>query len=303
MYKAVSYYLALPFIYFFSLLPLSVLYLLSDVLIFPLLYYVVRYRQKVVLTNLSNAFPEKSERERVAISKKYFRFLSDLFMETVKVFTISQKQLLQRISYSPEPEIMKKWFKEGRSYVFTLGHYGNYEWLATSLDLKLSHKGTGPYREMHNPYFDRLFLNSRQRFGTMVYPTHQTMKELIKMKGETIVVALANDQAAPPDRSYWTKFLNQDTSFFVGTEKIARNFNMGVIFLKISRVKRGYYSVSYELIADDLSQIPEGEIMRKHAKLLEEQILEKPEYWLWSHRRWKYKKPDGLDSGFSPRPS
>ena len=296
--QAISYYLTLPFLYFFSALPLKLLYFLSDVLVFPVLYYVAGYRKEVVRTNLLNAFPEKTDQERNAIEKKFYRYLSDLFVETIKVFTISKRELLKRMEYQPEPEAFSKWFREGRSYVLTLGHFGNYEWLGTSLDLGFTHKGTGPFRQMSNPYFNRLFLRSRSKYGTILYPTYQTVKEIVRLKGQPINVTLANDQAAPPKKSYWTTFLNQDTSFFVGTEKIARDFDMPVVFGKIQPKKRGYYKVSYEIISEHPAEAEPGEIMEKHARLLENQILEHPEFWLWSHRRWKHKRPDGVDVGF-----
>jgi KDO2-lipid IV(A) lauroyltransferase len=300
MMQAISYYLALPFIYFFSFLPLSVLYLISDILVYPVLYY-SGYRKKVVRTNLQNAFPEKTEKERRLIEKRFYRYLSDLFMETVKMFTISKKAITRRVRYAQESDILKEWFNESKSYVLTFGHYGNYEWVAITLDLGFSHKGTGPYHEMTNSYFNRLFLKSREKFGSILYPTYETTRRIIAYQGTPINVALANDQSAPPDKSYWTTFLNQDTSFFVGTEKIAQRYNMPVLFMEISRVKRGYYEINYKIISEDPQSLKEGEIMEQHARLLEEQIRRKPEYWLWSHRRWKHKKPDGVEKGFSPR--
>ncbi|WP_304236212.1 lysophospholipid acyltransferase family protein [Jiulongibacter sediminis] len=296
--KAIAYYLSLPFIYFFSFLPFPVLYVLSDILVFPLLYYVTGYRRKVVFTNLQNSFPDKSEKELREIEKKFYRYLADLFMETVKFFTISESELKRRYVFR-NPEIADQWYEEGRNIVYTLGHYGNYEWMALALDFAIKHRGKGPFREMSNPYFNQLFWRSRARFGTELYPTYKTMEAIRKPSEEPYLVALANDQSAPPDKSYWTTFLNQDTSFFVGTEKIAKTFNMPVLFAAISRVKRGYYEINFEVITHHPKEEPEGDIMEKHARFLENQILNKPEYWLWSHRRWKHKKPEGLEKGFS----
>lgn len=296
--KAVAYYVSLPFIYLFSCLPLRVLYFLSDVLIFPVLFYVTGYRRNVVYTNLKNSFPDKTEGELRVIEKKFYHYLGDLFMETVKFFTISKQELKKRYVFKNR-EIADQWYEEGRNIVYTLGHYGNYEWMALALDFALKHRGQGPFREMSNPYFNRLFWRSRSRFGTELYPTYKTMEAIRKPADEPFLVALANDQSAPPDKSYWTTFLNQDTSFFVGTEKIAKGFNMPVLFAAISRVKRGYYEINFEVITDEPKAEPVGEIMERHARLLEQQILAQPEYWLWSHRRWKHQKPAGLTKGFS----
>ncbi|MGR3809289.1 lysophospholipid acyltransferase family protein [Jiulongibacter sp. NS-SX5] len=298
--KAIAYYLSLPFIFGFSLLPFSIHYFLSDVLVFPVLFHLVGYRRKVVQKNLHNAFPEKTESELDSIEKEFYHYLSDLFVETVKFFTIRCRVLKERFKYI-NPEVTDDWFLDQRSFVLTLGHYGNYEWLAKTLDISFNHRGTGPYREMSNQYFDKLFLRARSRYGTMLYPTYKTMETLRKEHEEVYLVALANDQSAPADKAYWTTFLNQDTSFFVGTEKIARAFNMPVLFAKIERVKRGYYEVRFEVISENPVEEPEGAIMEKHAQLLEEQIKAKPAYWLWTHKRWKHEKPAGVTKGFSAK--
>lgn len=297
--QAIAYYLSLPFIYFFSLLPLPVLYFISDVLVYPVLYYVVGYRKKVVRTNLERSFPGKSQNELRQIEKKFYRFLSDLFMETVKFFTISKASLQRRFLISDDFTYFEKWFNENKSYVLTLGHYANYEWLALSLDFMGSHQGKGPFRKMSNPYFNDLFLKARSKFGTVLFPTYETMNELKKESPIPFNITLANDQSAPPKRAYWTTFLNQDTSFFIGTEKIAKDMEMPVVFANIERVKRGYYSVSFDLITEFPKQEETGVIMEKHARLLEKQIQKQPEFWLWSHRRWKHQKPKGLEKGFS----
>ena len=296
--KAIVYYFSLPFIYAFSYLPFRVLYLLSDTLVFPLLYHLTGYRRKVVFQNLKNSFPEKNEKELRDIEKKFYRYLADLFVETIKFFTISEKSLKKRYVFT-NSEIADRWYDQKKNIVFTLGHYGNYEWMGLALDFALKHRGKGPFREMTNPYFNRLFWHSRSRFGSELYPTYKTMENIRKPSEEPYLVALANDQSAPPDKSYWTTFLNQDTSFFVGTEKIAKTFDMPVLFAAISRVKRGYYEICFEVITDNPKIEPEGEIMEKHARLLEKQILDQPEYWLWSHRRWKHQKPKGITKGFN----
>jgi Kdo2-lipid IVA lauroyltransferase/acyltransferase len=289
--KAIVYYLVYPFIIFISILPLRLLYFISDVILYPLIYIILGYRKAVVRKNISNAFPEKSLAEQRSIEKKFYHFLCDLFIETLKCITISKSQLQKRCRIEVDTELTDKWYDEKRDFLITLGHYGNYEWLAALLDVEFKHLGTGPYHQMKNPYFNNLFKKMRSRFGTFMYPTFETYRLLQKGFDKTFFVTLANDQSAPPTKSYWTTFLNQDTSFFYGTEKIAKKYDMPVLFAKIRREKRGMYVVSFELITEYPQKEEPGFILEKHATLLEQQIKANPSFWLWSHKRWKHKKP------------
>ncbi|SOE19875.1 KDO2-lipid IV(A) lauroyltransferase [Spirosomataceae bacterium TFI 002] len=295
--KAVVFYLTVPFLYLFSILPLKVLYFLADILLFPLLYFVLGYRKKVVRGNLELSFPEKSVSEINKIEKEFYRHLADLFVEIIKMFTISEKALRKRMTFD-HLAIADKWFAENRSFVVTLGHFGNYEWLALSLDWLFPHLGAGPYHKMSNSYFDKLFFNARSRFGTQMFSTKETGSFLRSKKPKPFIVTLANDQSAPPLKSYWTTFLNQDTSFFLGTEKIARDLDMPVVFATIEKKDRGYYHTKLEVICEYPKEVPQGAILSKHAELLERDIKENPAQWLWTHRRWKHKKPANVVNGF-----
>lgn len=295
--KAVVFYLTVPFLYLFSILPLKVLYFLADILLFPMLYFVLGYRKKVVRGNLELSFPEKSVSEIDKIEKKFYRHLADLFVEIIKMFTISEKALRKRMTFDYLP-IAEKWFAENRSFVVTLGHFGNYEWLALSLDWLFPHLGAGPYHKMSNSYFDKLFFKARSRFGTQMFSTKETGSFLRSKKSKPFIVTLANDQSAPPLKSYWTTFLNQDTSFFLGTEKIARDLDMPVVFATIEKKDRGYYHTKLEVICEYPKEEPQGAILNRHAELLERDIQENPAQWLWTHRRWKHKKPANVVNGF-----
>lgn len=288
---AISYYLALPFIFFISILPFWVLYLISDFFLYPVLYLLLGYRKKVVRQNLINSFPERSLEDVIKIEKGFYHHLCDLFLETFKSLTISKKELDKRFVYEINEEQLNSWYADNKSFVMTLGHYGNYEWLAQTLGRKFKHIGTAPYHKLSNEYFDSLFYKLRIRFGTIMYPTKETYKKIAQGFGKPFNVALGNDQSAPPLKSYWTTFLNQDTSFFFGTEMIAVKFDMPVVFVYITKVKRGFYKVSFELITDKPKEEEKNSILEKHANLLEKQIQKEPEFWLWSHRRWKHKKP------------
>jgi KDO2-lipid IV(A) lauroyltransferase len=289
--KAISFYLAYPFLLGISILPFPVLYFISDHLLYPTLYLLLGYRKKVVRTNLINAFPNKSAADNMQIERRFYHYLCDLFVESLKGLTISKKDLSERCVYEFDFALTDKWYEQQRSFVMTLGHYGNYEWIAMTLDIAFKHKGTAPFHKIKNPYFNEMFRKMRMKFGTDMYPTYKTYKMIEKGYDEPFLVALANDQSAPPLTSYWTTFLNQDTSFFYGTEKIAVQFDMPVLFCEISRPKRGFYKATFKLIIENPKGEEANSTIEQHAKLLESQINEKPELWLWSHRRWKHKKP------------
>lgn len=298
MSKAIGYYLGIPFILLISILPLKVLYFFSDYLLYPVLYKLLKYRKKVVSENLRNSFPEKSKEELLEIEKKFFRFLCDLFVETVKGFTISNEELLKRVSHTPS-EFLEKWYSEGKDCIISVGHLCNYEWICRVLPKFTSYHVKVPYRKFTNPYFDRLFTKARGQLGVELFPTFDTFKELKKKSLKPYMLGLANDQSAQPNKAFWTRFLNQDTSFFVGTEKIAVSKNMPVVYAKLDYISRGRYHISFEELEANPKLINEGDILNKHARWLERDILTQPQYWLWSHKRWKHKMPENIGYGFN----
>ena len=295
--QAISFYLLFPFIRLISLLPLRVLYAISDFLVYPLLYHLLGYRKKVVRKNMRRVYPNRTDKELHIIEKKFYHYLSDLFMETIKGFSITYKELSERVTFS-DPDGFERVYRENPGVVITLGHVGNYEWLAQYFPRYMGVVMGVPYRKFTNPYFDRVFRSSRERGGATLFHTKMT-GEFIRSQKEKYLLVLANDQSAPADKSYWVKFLNQDTSFFEGTEKMARQLKFPVFFAKISATGRGKYAITFRLITEDPDQEPLGEILARHARFLEENIHEAPEYWLWSHKRWKHKKPEGFTYGFT----
>lgn len=295
--QAISFYLLYPLIRLFSLLPLGVLYFISDYLVYPVLYGVLGYRKKVVQENMRKVFPDKTEAERQAIERKFYHYLSDLFMETIKGFSLSYEELDKRITIT-NPDSFKKIYRENDGIVLTLGHVGNYEWLAQYLPQAMDITIAAPYRKFTNPYFDKAFKASRERGGGILFHTQNT-REFIRTQKNKYVLALANDQSAPAEKSYWVRFLNQDTSFFEGTEKMARQLKFAVVFVNIRVPERGKYTLTFQPITEDPVKEPLGAILGEHARLLEENIYQAPEYWLWSHKRWKHKKPAGFTYGFT----
>jgi len=292
---AAAFYIFYGLVWTITLLPLRILYAISD-LLYIILYHFVGYRKKVVRTNLKNAFPEKSDAERQNIEKKFYRHLSDMFVETVKLIHLSEKENRNRLKII-NPELLSRLYSEERDVIAVLGHYNNWEYL-NILPKYTDYKVISVYRPLKNKFFDKLIISFRTRYGHILTPMSSVIREIISHKNNnsrTFTALLSDQTPAKSDIHYWTKFLNQDTAVYLGAEKIATKYGMAVVFLNFKKVKRGYYSITYELICDNASGMPEHAITEAHVKRLEEIIREKPEYWIWSHRRWKHKKehPDG----------
>jgi Kdo2-lipid IVA lauroyltransferase/acyltransferase len=287
---------------FFSRFSLSFFYGFSSHVLFPLMFYVLKYRRSVVFSNLKAAFPNLDTLTLRKKEKAFYTYLADLFVETIMSFEISEKELLKHVEYQ-NVEILEKLYAEGKSVILTLGHIGNYEWMAQAFHLKLPHQCAVAYRKLKNKTFEKLFLDARGKYGTDMFPTEDTGLFLRKDHPRPFLLTLANDQSAQPDNCFWVKFLNQDTSFFVGTEKIAKKMNLPVVFAHVSVPERGKYVMRFELLTENPSQEPEGRIMKTHAAWLEQDILKQPENWLWSHKRWKHAMPTGSPYGFTTKPT
>jgi len=284
-----GYYIGLPFIYLLSLLPFPVLYALSD-LMYVVMFYVVKYRRDVVNANLRNAFPEKPEKEIQRISKAYYKYLCDLTLETFKTLTFTRKSALKHCRFH-DTEILKRLHAEGKSIVIVLGHYGNWEWAGSSMSLDTDYQLYVIYHPLTNKRFDKLIYDMRSRFGTKLIPMKNTLRDMIKNKAEVNATAFIADQTpSNPDNAYWTNFLNQDTPVFEGTEKIAKMLNYPVVFGNVKRIKRGYYEIFLEMLEEDPASTQYGDITELFTRRLEKEIIETPEIWLWSHRRWKHKR-------------
>ncbi|MDR2145095.1 MAG: lysophospholipid acyltransferase family protein [Tannerella sp.] len=278
------------FCWLLALLPLRCLYVISD-LMFVVVCYVMRYRRKVVLENLRNSFPEKSERERRQIARKFYRFLCDLIVETLKVANIDTPQIRRRIKYS-NPEIFDELYRKGKQILFVTGHYGNWEWLATLENTTPYHHAT-LYHPLESRFFDKFIYDLRTKYGTDAIPTFQAIRAINDYKYENRLTTLCflADQSPPRNAvHHWTTFLNQDTAVYQGVEKLAKRYNTAVLYYEIRRVKRGYYEVDVTPITENAAETFDMGITNQHVRLLEETIRRNPQYWLWSHRRWKHKR-------------
>jgi KDO2-lipid IV(A) lauroyltransferase len=288
--QAIGFYFALPFIYLLSILPFPVLYLLSD-FVFILIYYVFGYRRKVVTENLRNSFPEKSEKEISELEKRFYRYLCDLLLETFKTLSISKASMLKHCSMNENSKKkIQNYADERKSIILVLGHLGNWEWGGNSFSIECKQQLYVLYHPLENKYFNKLIIKMRTRFGTKLIAMKNTFRDMVANKNEINATAFIADQTPPPENAYWTKFLNQDTPVYQGTEKIARKLNYPVVFVNVQRISRGKYEMIAETLCENPSSTSDGEITELHTKKLEEEIRKNPETWLWSHRRWKHKR-------------
>lgn len=286
-YKLLVY----PILKGISLLPFPVLYRLSNFLYF-VLYHLAGYRKKVVRVNLQNSFPDKTDAWRRDVERKFYRHLTDMFLETFKGMSLSKEELLKRMTNNPQ-EIYDKAFAEGRSSIIVMSHKGNWEWVSMSAQLHAKQKAQCIYKQLKNPFFEKLTQGIRSKYGTILIPMEQTLRVLAGQSGMVTATAFIGDQNPSNGKNaYWTKFLNQDTAFMWGTEKIARKTNQEVWYLQVRKIKRGYYEAHTRLLCSNPAETKEGEITELLVRATEEDIMSQPENWLWSHRRWKYKKPD-----------
>ncbi|MEA4919227.1 lysophospholipid acyltransferase family protein [Proteiniphilum sp.] len=292
--KGIGYSLLYALVYILALLPFRILYILSDIL-YLVVYHVARYRRKLVRKNLKNTFPEKTEKSIEKIEKKFYRHLCDYFVETIKTLRLSDEEMRKRMKFE-NPEIIERLISNGKSCIVSLGHYGNWEWV-TSIGLQLtSDTELGlVYKKLHSRASDYLFRRIRSHFGAIPIEMKNVIRQMIRLQDqeEVMVIGFLSDQRpGPRQEKYWTTFLNQQTPVQVGMEKIARRLGNSVVYLDIEKVKRGYYVGKLFLISADASEEAEFSIIEKYMRKLEETTLREPAYYLWSHNRWKFKKPE-----------
>lgn len=288
--SALLYYLVILPI---SVLPFFILYRLSEFLYF-MFYYVFGYRKKVIMGNIQRSFPNKSEAEQKQICKLFYKHFSDLIVESIKTFTISQKEVQKRVVCN-NPELVDKYFEQNKSVIVTGGHYNNWEMLGVGIDMPLKHHVAGIYKPLTNKYFDKKMLQTRSRYGLEMVATKKVKQFFEDNKNKPFAIIFAVDQSpSNPESCYWTNFLNQETGVLFGAEKYAKEYNLPVLYGRINKVKRGHYSVDFFEVTNTPLETAHGEITEKFTRMLEKDINDIPQYWLWSHKRWKHKKPDKI---------
>ena len=279
------------FLYLISLLPFWFLYIISDVL-FVIIYHIVHYRRAVVQQNLVNAFPEKSIEERRDIERKYYHYLADLIVETVKMITVSEKQIQKRV-VATNAGLVHEYFAKGKSIIAVAGHYCNWEMAALNFNFVTDKRFMIVYKPLNNEIFNNFFIQIRSRFGGQPIAMKQTMRKMVEYRKELTVSVLVGDQTPGVNEvNYFTTFLNQPTAVFLGIEKISKTIDAAVVFYDMKRVKRGYYTYTLVPLTENPKQMAEHELTEMHVQYLEGMIRKEPQYWLWSHRRWKFKPED-----------
>jgi KDO2-lipid IV(A) lauroyltransferase len=287
IFSALLYYgLIIPI----SLLPFWVLYRISD-LMFLIIYYLLPYRKKLVLENLRRSFPEKQEKELLVIRRAFYRHFCDLVVESLKTFTASPAAIQKRVELI-NLELLERFYQEGKSVILATGHYANWEWPAITLPFHSSHTATGIYKKLSNRFFDDKLQRSRSRFGLKLMSTKEVQHFFVRHEKELCTYGFINDQSpSDPRRGHWIKFLNQDTCMLMGVEAYAVKYNLPVAYAVITKKKRGYYRYEYKLITDQPGATEKYTITEACARMNESIIRNTPAYWLWTHRRWKHKRP------------
>jgi KDO2-lipid IV(A) lauroyltransferase len=281
-----------------SWLPFWVLYRLSDVL-FVILRYIIKYRFKVITENLNNAFPEKTEKEIGKIRNKFYHHLCDVFFESIKLYSVSDKEMNKRVIVKGN-YVLNDYYDKGISVIALAMHHNNWEWSCFAPS-KLKHLILNIYNPVRgNNAMEKFLLHNRQKWGSKSIPVHKTARAAIEynLKGILTGLWLAADQTPPATSKFWTIFLNQETPFFQGPEKIAANTNHPVIFQHTKKIGRGKYCIEFSLLFEKPKEVEQKEILLAYVRKAEEIIRNEPEYYLWSHRRWKHKRPEGIELTF-----
>ena len=276
----------------FSLLPLSVLYMISDIILYPLVYYIARYRLKVVRKNLRNSFPDKSHDELKNIEKKFYHHFADLIVEVVYGYRVGDEEMRERVVFE-NVDLVEHLASKTHGVIAYLGHMGNWEWL-----VDLNKRFVNPamveynvYRQLKNPASDKMMLELRSKRGGECIEKKLLLRKLVALRRSEhpFVVGMLSDQKPSKRSSYaWTQFLNQETAFLDGSEVLAHKFGFSAVYAHIWSPKRGYYRIRFEQITDDPELMQPEEMTKRYAELLEQNICAQPEQWLWTHNRWKW---------------
>lgn len=291
--ERLSFYLIIAILWPLSRIPLWILYGIATPLAF-LLDRVIGYRKKVIEGNLKRSFPEKSDKEIERIMHLNYRYLADLVVEAIHSFGMSESEIRRRFRVDNVP-MMKNMMDQGKDVILILGHYNNWEWADLIAGLVLPQKTIVIYKPLKNRYFNAYLQRVRAKFGVELLPIRETGNHFRDPDKPLAAYCFVSDQSpSNPRRAYWTTFLNQETAVLYGAERYARMADAAIVFVDIQRPKRGYYHATLNLKSTEPSSYPENGITDQHVSLLEEQIKEKPEFWLWSHKRWKHKKPESI---------
>ncbi|CAD0009868.1 lysophospholipid acyltransferase family protein [Flavobacterium chungangense] len=283
------YILAYPLLWLISILPFRIFYWFSDC-VYLLVYYIIGYRKKVVSANLALALPHLSDSERKKIQKKFYQHMCDMFLEMIKTMSISAEEMEKRFHVT-NLDLILDYAKKGKSVILVASHYASYEWLLT-INPKIGFQGVAVYKKLANPYFDKLIRKIRSKYNTELIETKKAIPLMAQnqREGTLSLYGLASDQSPKLDRIFHSsKFMGIEVPVHTGAEMLAKKYNLSVVFVKVEKVKRGYYEATFVSLADNPKDFGDFKITELYLKEVEKQILEAPEYYLWTHKRWKHK--------------
>lgn len=287
--QLIAYILIYPILWLISILPFRLLYGLSDVIYF-FIYRIFKYRKPVVKANLRLVFPEKTEHEITTITSLFYRHFCDMMVEAIKSLTISEAELRKRYKFK-NIELINDLEDKQRSIILMCGHYGSWEWVFI-LQKYIKYKGYAVYKRLANKYFDRLVKRIRARHNTYLITTKETFKILYeaKQEGQLTINGFASDQSPKAEKAlHWNEFMGIKVPMYVGAEVLAKKLDMAVVFFGVKRLKRGYYETTFTTITEHPREFKDFDITDKFFTLVEEQIWEAPQYYLWTHKRWKHR--------------
>ena len=290
--KYLIYLIVYPILWCVSMLPFWLLYILSD-FVFFIVYYIIAYRKKTVRANIALALPHLSKKEKKNIEKKSYQHLCDMFLEMIKTITISEEEINKRYKYS-NLDVYKNLETKNKSIAIMIAHYASYEWVI-SLNKQITFKGYAIYKKLNNPYFDKLVIDIRSKFKANLITTKETIPTIEANFKANIrgIYGFASDQSPRLSVThYWRNFMKIETNVHTGAEMLAKKYDLNVIFLQTRKIKRGYYEGTFVVLSDDAMNVPDYQITDKFLDLVENQIYEAPEFYLWTHNRWKHKKED-----------
>jgi KDO2-lipid IV(A) lauroyltransferase len=275
---------------FISRLPMWALYAFSSFL-YLLAFYVVRHRHQVIREQLEKVFPDSSEADRERIHKQFLKNFCDVLVEVWKSVTMSEADMRARMQIV-NLDVARRYLDAGQSLMFVTSHLGNWEWLLQGVTLQLGYPVDAAYKPLHDPWAERLMLKVRSRFGARLVPAKELLADFLKRRGIVRAIAMNADQApVSTDKRYWTRFLGQDTAFYIGAEQIARATRLPILYVGVRRIRRGYYEVELKTLWDGREVAAPNAVTERYARTCEVDVLKRPADWLWSYRRWRLKKP------------
>lgn len=275
-----------------ALLPMRMLYVLSDIL-YLLVYYVARYRLQVVRSNMKASFPALADKEMRKMERAFYHHICDYMVETIKLMHVSEKEIQHR-AYVTNPEFIDRQQEQGyTTFVVYMGHFGNWEWFSSATSRFRNLKMYQVYRPLNNKAVDRLFIYLRTKFGAYGMIKKNVIRDMVRLKQEkerALAIFLADQIPSKANIHYWSTFLGQESAVYTGPERIARKMNFPAVYMDVKKIKRGYYEGTFRMLAEKPDELPEFELTERYIRLMEKTIMRNPACWLWSHKRWKHKR-------------